>query len=290
MKKILITGADSYIGMNVEAHLKNHGDYEIDTVDMKDGTWREKSFSGYDSVFHVAGIAHLNHKKMSLEEKEALYYGVNTDLAFEVAQKSKADGVKQFIFMSSASVYGDGASVGKPRMITRETKEVPSNIYGESKLRAERKILPLNSDSFTVAVLRPPMIYGKNCPGNYASLSKMAKKLPVFPKVKNERSMIYIGNFAEFVRLIIDNQDGGIFMPQNSEYSITSELISMIAEAHGKRIRLLKGFAWLLKLVAPFTGLVNKAFGNFTYDFLLSNYKNNYQVYELKESIEITEK
>ena len=289
MKKILITGADSYIGTSVEAHLKNRGDYEIDTVDMKDGTWREKSFSGYDSVFHVAGIAHSDTKNVS-EETKALYYKINTELTVEAAKKAKADGARQFIFMSSAIVYGASAPIGKSKVITKDTLPSPENFYGDSKLQAEKGLLGLECDSFNIVILRPPMIYGKDSRGNYPILAKFAKKLPFFPNVKNERSMLYVGNLAEFVRLMIENNESGIFMPQNAEYSNTSELVKMIAEAHGKKIRLLKGFTWLLKLAAHVTGLVNKAFGSFSYESSVSEYKEDYRIFSLKESIELTEK
>jgi len=289
MKKILITGADSYIGTSVEKHLKEKGEYEIDTLDMRDGAWREKSFSGYDSVFHVAGIAHSDTKKVS-EETKALYYKINTELTVETAKKAKEDGVKQFIFMSSAIVYGGSAPIGKTKVITKDTLPSPENFYGDSKLQAEIGISKLRDEDFNVVVLRPPMIYGKGSKGNYPTLAKLALKLPFFPKVGNERSMLYVGNLAEFVRLMIENNENGVFMPQNSEYSNTSEIVKIIAECHGKKRRLVGGFAPLLKIASHVTGLVNKAFGSFSYEKSLSEYKENYQIYGLKESIGLTEK
>ncbi|MBQ8311244.1 MAG: NAD-dependent epimerase/dehydratase family protein [Clostridia bacterium] len=291
MKRILITGADSYIGTSFEAYIKkNYPDsYTVDTVDMIDGTWREKSFTGYDAIFHVAGIAHSDNGKISAE-REKLYYAVNTDLTAETASKAKTDGVGQFIFMSSAIVYGDSAPIGKQKRITADTPVSPANCYGDSKVQAEKRILPLQDDNFCVTVLRPPMIYGKGSRGNYPTLSKMARRMPVFPRVKNERSMLYIGNLCEFVRLMIENREAGVFYPQNAEYSNTSELVHMIAEANGKRVRLIGGFGWALKLMSVATGLVNKAFGSLSYDMSLSEYKENYRKYTLEESIKETEK
>lgn len=290
MKKILITGANSYIGMSFEKYInENYAQaYAVDTVDMIDGSWREKDFSGYDSVFHVAGIAHSDNGKISAE-KEKLYYAVNTDLTAETAKKAKADGVKQFIFMSSAIVYGDSAPIGKTKVITKETPVSPANCYGDSKVQAENGIRPLNDDDFKVVILRPPMIYGKGSKGNYPLLAKLALKTPVFPYVKNERSMLYVQNLCEFVRLMVENEEHGTFWPQNSGYSNTSELVKMIADAHGKRIRLVKGFGWLLKLMSHLTGIVNKAFGNLSYETGLSKYHMEYAKVSVAESIRQTE-
>lgn len=290
MKKILITGANSYIGMSFEKYMAQWPEaYRVDTVDMIDGTWREKDFSGYDCVYHVAGIAHSDNGKIS-PEKAKLYYAVNTDLAIETAKKAKAEGVKQFIFMSSAIVYGESAPIGKSKVITRDTPVSPANSYGDSKVQAEKGILPLNDDSFKVVILRPPMIYGPGSKGNYPVLSKLARKLPVFPKVDNQRSMLYIDNLLEFVRLMVENEEQGIFWPQNGEYSNTTELVTMIAKAHGKKILIVPGFTWALKLASRITGLVNKAFGSSVYDMNLSDYKEKYRTHSLLESIDLTEK
>ena len=291
MKKILITGANSYIGMSFEKYIKENypDDYTVDTVDMIDGNWRNKGFSGYDSVFHVAGIAHADNGKISAE-KEKLYRSVNTDLTVETAKKAKADGVKQFILMSSAIVYGDSAPIGKSKVITRDTPVSPANCYGDSKVQAENGIRSLDDDNFNVVILRPPMIYGKGSKGNYPLLAKIAMKTPMFPKVENTRSMLYIENLCEFVRLMIENDEQGTFWPQNAEYSNTSELVKLIAEAHGKKVRLVRGFCWALKIMSHVTGLVNKAFGSLSYEQDMSEYKVEYRKQNLSNSVRETEK
>jgi len=289
MKRILITGANSYIGMSFEKYLQQWPEeYHVDTVDMIDGTWREKSFAGYDAVYHVAGIAHSDTGKVSDERKE-LYYKINTDLAIETAMKAKNDGVKQFIFMSSASVYGDSAPVGKMKVITKETQLSPANVYGDSKVKAEQGIIPLHDENFNVVILRPPMIYGHGSKGNYPTLSKLAQKLPVFPKVDNHRSMLYVEHLSEFVRLMIENEEQGIFWPQNKEYSNTSEIVKIIAQAHGKKVFLMPGCAWALRLMSHFVAYVNKAFGSVVYTPDISAYKEEYCKYSLHETIARTE-
>ena len=210
MKKILITGAGSYIGTSLERYLARWPEcYQVDTVDMLEDSWREKSFAGYDAVYHVAGIAHSDSGPIS-PERSKLYYRVNTDITAELAEKAKREGVGQFIFMSSAIVYGHSGRVGETRRITADTRCTPANSYGDSKAKAEQGLLPLSDDSFRVVILRPPMIYGKGSKGNYPILSTLARKLPVFPRVENCRSMLYIGNLTEFVRLMIENEEQGI--------------------------------------------------------------------------------
>ena len=132
MKRILITGANSYIGTSFEKYMnENHpDDYHIDTLDMLNSNWKDYDFSGYDVVFHVAGIAHQKETK----ENAHLYYEVNRDLAIEVAKETKNAGVTQFIFMSSMSVYGLDYS---KELINLQTPTLPKTNYGKSKLQAE---------------------------------------------------------------------------------------------------------------------------------------------------------
>ena len=290
MKKILITGAGSYIGTSFENYINTNfpDKYTVDTVDMIGGGWKEKDFSPYDTVFHVAGIAHSDNGKIA-PEKEKLYYSVNAELTSAAAEKAKSDGARQFIFMSSAIVYGNSAPIGKTKIITADTPVSPANCYGDSKVQAEKRLKLLEDENFKVVILRSPMIYGKGSKGNYPLLAKLALKLPFFPRVQNERSMLYIENLCEFVRLMIENEESGTFFPQNSEYSNTSELVEMIAAAHGKKIKLIGGFTRLLKIMSCFTGLVNKAFGNLTYQRSISDYKENYRVAELGDSVKRTE-
>lgn len=287
MKKVLIIGENSYIGDSFAEYIDNCGvgDVSTDIIGSRDRKWEKASFSGYDSVFFVAGIAHVETKKISKEE-ENLYYSVNTELVWEAAKKAKSEGVSQFIFMSSAIIYGNSAPIGKSKMITRETKPSPATVYGDSKLRAENKLLELaDKDSFRVVIIRSPMVYGRNCKGNFRKLEHFAYKMRVFPYVENCRSMIYIKNLCEFVRLMIVNEEAGIFFPANKEYINTSEMVRTIAQAGNKKLKLIKGFVFVLKITALFTPLVNKAFGSITYEKDLSVYKENYNIFDFEQSI-----
>lgn len=294
MKRVLITGANSYIGTSFDKYVADHysSDLSVDTIDMIDGSWREKDFSLYDVVYHVAGIAHADVGNVS-DEVKAKYYAINTDLAIETCKKAKSDGVKQFVFMSSAIVYGDSAPYGMSKRITKDTEPNPANFYGDSKWQADKGVRELAADDFRVAVLRPPMIYGKGSKGNYPTLVKMAKKLPVFPDVENERSMLYIENLCEFLCQIMIRGEGGIFWPQNAEYTKTSDMVKIIAEVSDHKIHISKGWNWVVGLASKIPGkprvLTNKAFGNLSYEKSMSQYDFVYQIVDLKESIKRTE-
>lgn len=281
-KKILITGKNSYIGRSFIEYCKKNGiDFEIDELAVRGEEWKSYDFTSYDSVFHVAGIAH-NSSDPKLEE---LYYQVNRDLTIAIAEKAKNDGVKQFIFMSSIIVYGT-----KNEFIDADTEPDPDNFYGDSKLQAEEGILRLQDNIFNVVIIRPPMIYGKGSKGNYPLLSKLSQITPFFPNYENQRSMLHIDNLTELIRLIIDNEDAGIFHPQNEEYVRTSEMVSIIAEIHNKQIYQVKVFNHLIKLLTR-VKFINKIFGNLYYDNTLSQYnQNNYQINDFKNSILKTEK
>ena len=289
MKKILITGAGSYIGGYVERYLNKWPEsYRVDTVDMIGESWKAQSFRDYDAVLHVAGLVHQPKTKNDPAQAD-LYDRINHRLAVDTARKARAEGVKQFLFMSSASVYGLSAPVGKVVTITRDTPLRPTDNYGISKAKAEASLQTLADENFKLAILRPPMIYGKGCKGNYRTMAVLARKLPVFPWVENRRSMLYMENLAEFIRLLIDDEAEGIFCPQNNEYVNTSDMVSLIAHANGKNILMIRGFGWAVKMLRPVTGMVDKAFGSLCYDFDLSRYTRDYCVKNYQESILETE-
>lgn len=298
-KSVLITGAGSYIGETFKVYAAEHypSNFLIDVVDMIDPAWRDKDFSSYDIVYHVAGIAHADVGNVSEEVKEK-YYAVNTDLAIEAAEKAKADGVKEFIFMSSMIVYGESAPYGKKKIIDENTVPAPANFYGDSKLQADVGVRELADDTFRVIVLRPPMIYGKGSKGNYPTLAKLAKKLSIFPDVENERSMLYIENLCEFLCqvMLVDEfaVHSIILIPQNGEWSRTSDMVKKIAGVSGRKIYKLRILNPVVlagsKIPGKIGGIVNKAFGSMTYDPKLSEYGGlAYQNIDFHKSIEITE-
>ena len=281
MKKILITGAGSYVGESVRKYiLSTSSDFQIDAVDTMGDNWKKADYSQYDVVYHVAGIAHVNADP----KMEALYYKVNRDLTIEVAKHAKAAGVKQFIFMSSQIVFHESQSL-KTEVLTAETKENPNGFYGDSKLQAELGIKPLEDENFKVCILRPCMIYGPNAKGNFPRLAKLASKTPIFPCWHNKRSMLYIDNLAEFVKQAILRELSGTYYPQNRELADTVEIIRFFAKAAGRRIwitRLLNPFVWLGSFILQ---PINKMFATYYYDPKMSKMDFDYQLVSLEDSL-----
>lgn len=273
MKRILITGANSYIGTSVEKYLAQWPEeYHVDTIDMVDGSWREKSFAGYDSVFHVAGIAHFSTKKLDKTEQKK-YWIVNAELPVEVAKKAKVEGVKQFIFLSSMSVYGEHGSIKQPVIITNKTKPHPKDIYGRSKLEAEEGLTDFQEKSFAVCLLRPPMIYGPGSKGNYQHLIKAARQLPLFPNIRNQRSMLRIDGLCDFVKGLVDSGTRGLFFPQDPVYVCTSAMVADLARGFGRKIWLTRAFNPILRLLSGRISLADKVFGSLTYEKSMSHDK-----------------
>ena len=281
MKKILITGAHSFIGTSVEQWLlSNKGAYSVDTVDTMNDAWKQADFTQYDVVFPVAGIAHVDPKP----EMAPLYYKVNRDLTIEIARHAKQAGVKQFVFMSSQIVYHASKSL-KGTVIDKNTLPQPNDFYGDSKWQAEKGLNELATANFKVVNLRPCMIYGTNGKGNFQRLARLALKTPVFPLWHNQRSMLYIDNLCEFVKQAIDHELSGTFHLQNKEYADTVEIVRYYAKVNHHRLWCTRLFNPLVWLGSFFLTPLCKMFANQYYTQDLTTYDFNYQLVSFNESL-----
>lgn len=281
MKKVLITGANSFVGTNIEKWLlKTPEEFLVDTVDTMNDVWKQADFAKYDVVFHVAGIAHVAPKP----EMAPLYYKVNRDLTIEIAKWAKEHGVKQFIFMSSGIVYKASKSL-KGDVKTIDTKPQPNDFYGDSKLQAENGLKELECPTFKVCILRPPMIYGPGNKGNLPRLGWLATKVPVFPAWHNKRSMLYVENLAEFVKQAVLRELNGTFFPQNAEYSDTVEIVRQFAKEHGHKIWISKFFNPFVWLGSFFLPAIPKMFSDSYYVQEMSKYDFDYQLVSFEDSI-----
>lgn len=282
MKRILITGATSWIGSEVAAHLATFSDgYEIERISLRGEEWKDRSWEGFDSVLHTAAVVYEGEKAGDMG---GLYDEVNVALACEAALKSKAEGVPHFAFLSSFSVYG--AEEGGVEEVGLRTEPRPATLYGKSKLAAERALGPLAGSGFAIAVLRAPLVYGPGCErGNFPRLARLARTSPVFPDVDNRRSMLYSRSLAELVRLLAEDGRGGLFLPQDAEHVSTSEMVRLLAEAQGHGIRLSRALGAVVGPLARTSPTLGKLFGSARYALEASECGYDYRVAGLDEAV-----
>ncbi|MDD2384931.1 MAG: NAD-dependent epimerase/dehydratase family protein [Sulfurospirillaceae bacterium] len=240
--KILITGASGFVGSYFVDKYKDK--YEIKTFSFLKDDFRALHVKDVDVVLHLSALV---HQPKALEEE---YIKINIDYTVALARKAKESGVKHFIFMSTIAVYDTSLTY-----IDENSHLNPSTPYGRSKLEAEKKLQELEDEFFTVSILRPPMVYGSNAPGNIKSLMRLVEHVSILPfgGIDNQRSFVYVGNLCHLVDVVITQKASGIFLASDDEAISTSKLIELIAKAKKKKMYLLhvKMFGVLLKWFKP---------------------------------------
>jgi nucleoside-diphosphate-sugar epimerase len=258
MKKVLIVGKNSYIGTSLLNSSKCL--FDIVVIDSKKPI-ALASLRGFDSIVHVAGIAHVSPKKRMKD----LYMKVNRDLAIETAINAKNAGVGQFVFMSSMIIYGQNDQINKPFIISKDTKPNPTDFYGESKYEADIAIQKLNSDSFHTVVIRAPMVYGQGCSGNYPRLQKLALYLPILPNLRNQRTVISLDNLIRVIQDYIESDSSGVFYPRDSKPMCTYDVMVESRKKSGKKVVSTKLFNPLIRFFGHFVGSLRKMFSSKIY-------------------------
>ena len=259
VKKVLIVGDTSYIARGFAQYIQARPQYNITTKSISArGNWAGIDFSAYDCVLFTAGIA---HRKQTARNRQ-LYYTLNRDLAVAVATLAKASGVAQFIYLSSMAVYG--VKQGAIYTDTQPNPD-PSDHYATSKHQAESALLDLASPDFAVSVLRPPLVYGKDCPGKYNGLRKIAKHAPVLPTYANRRSMIHVDALAEGIAQCVLAPESMIITPQDTHFHCTSQLLFQLATDMGRKPLRLPWLNVFIKLALPFVPPIKTAFGDLYY-------------------------
>lgn len=259
MIKVLITGANSFVGKNF---IQNSQYKNIDEICLINNIVEDINFSYFDAVLHVAAIVHQTEK---IAEKK--YFRVNCDLAVEVAMKAKKQGVKHFVFLSTVKVYGD---YHPEKGIWKEDSECnPSDSYGRSKYAAEKALSLLVDDSFAVSIIRPPLIYGVGVRANMLSIIKLIDRFPILPlgKIRNKRSFTSIENLVQLIDRVLEKRISGVFLAMDDKPLSTTELAIIIAKHMKKRVWLfpLPGFVVFIgKNVLP--GIFDRLYGSFEID------------------------
>lgn len=286
--KIIITGVNGYISNAIKEHFINTHCFtgEIQLLDVKSKAWLNEDFTHVDTIIHCAALVHKDSSKYSLDD----YIEVNAQLTEKIAKIAKSQGVKYFIFFSTEGVYGTTGSLFKDIVLDLNTELRPIEKYEISKKMAEDRLMKLKDDNFRVAIIRPPFVYGKNCPGNYNRLRKVVLTLRFVPLIKNRKSMIYIENLCEFVFQLWRTRLEGIFLPQDLPIRSTFDMCVYIAEANDSRLIKLSCFNFLIKFISIFSRKLRVSFGNEHYAEMASKMDFEYTLTGFRESILLTEK
>lgn len=255
-ERVLITGETGYIARQLRLRLVCDG-ISVHNISLRHSLPPPEELEAYSTIIHCAALVH--EKRRAKKE----YYKINTELTRRLAINFKKSGGGLFVFLSTMAVYGQEGLLGSPRVIDKKTPKAPKGYYGHSKLLAEQALLKLESEHMRVAILRPPIVYGPDCPGNYAKLFRLARTLPVFPMVRNQRSMLHIDNLCSYVSNLVHNKNSGIFHPQDTDYHCTSELVRQLARDGGRRVYLSPALGSLVVMLG--TPQVQKAFGSLVY-------------------------
>lgn len=285
MKNILITGENGYVGNQFQYLLEKDG-FKVERISLRNNNWQHQSLRKYDVIIHLAALVHNNNANAKIID----YMNVNFHLTKELAEKAKKDGVNQFIFFSTMSIFGLNGSLLEKCEINQFTPYNPITAYGQSKLLAEREIRKLENDAFVVNIVRPPMIYGKESPGNFSKLIKVANISRIFPRFKNERSVIHIDNLYSDLLSLVENPMSGTIHPQNLEYMNTNNALSLIRKHQGKRERIIElPVPRIMKSLLGKVGIINKVYGSLTYSKEIDLRKVNRKQYDnFEQTIEKT--
>lgn len=273
MSKLLITGSNGFIGNYFINNYKSK--YNIKTFSFLKDDINNLNCGDIDVVFHLSALVHQMGGAGAEE-----YEKVNVNQTLQLAKKAKESGIKHFVFMSTVKVYGEETN----SIYTENTVCNPEDDYGKSKLKAEQELQKLEDENFKISIIRTPIVYGYGVKANIKNLINLVNKVPVLPlgKIKNKRSMVYIGNLCHLVDEIIIQKKSGIFLACDDEPLSTSKLIELITKNLDKKKYLIKipFFESLLKIVKP--SFHKRLYGSLEIDNTITkeklNLKNPYDV------------
>lgn len=234
-KTLMITGASGFIGSNFIEKYKS--EYNIVPVCLIENKPENLDYTEVDIILHLAALVH--QMKGAPEEK---YFEVNTELTRKLAITAKEKGVKHFVFYSTVAVWGTHGYFEHDKVITLKTPLNPLTPYAKSKYNAEEILNGLKGDNFKISILRPPMVYGKDCPGNMKRLEKLVDVLPVllFGNDENKRTIVHIDKLLDETNKIIQNEKEGIFIPRDNKDMSIKDILEYIFREKNKKKTLIK--------------------------------------------------
>ena len=270
LTKVFITGAGGYLGGGIAAELEKAGHqvtrglrrppnhetgHQANTIVhgelLSRPAWDEL-LPGNDVVIHCAGPAHVSRSEKDLARS------IITQATTRLAKAASKVGVKRFIFMSSAHVMGQSSPEGQP--LCEQDQSRPATTYASAKLEAELEGQEIASSSaMDWVALRPPMVYGPHCPGNFSRLVRLVKTgLPLpLGSATAPRSFIGVDNLTSAASAVVEHSDAlqNEYLIADKESCSTKELLKLIAGALGRRAPVVVSIpAGSMRMAARLTG------------------------------------
>lgn len=264
--KILVTGANGFVGGALCDSLRQQGitvvaavrgnacDNEYVLGDFSALTDWMFALCGCNTVIHLAARVHVMNDKSS--NPLTAFRAVNVDATLNLARQAAQSGVKRFVFISSIGVNG-AETFSEP--FSEMSKPQPHSDYALSKFEAEEGLKDICAKSdMEFVIIRSPLVYGSNAPGNFRSLLKFVHKGLPWPLglIKNQRSMVALENLVDFIKVCIEHRKAAnqSFLVADVESVSTPQLIRLLSEGMGKPVRLFPVPVQALKLGAFLLG------------------------------------
>lgn len=265
-KKILLTGSSGFLGKNLQAYLVNNLELSVircvrnnasdsDNVlinNINSVTEWSRALSNVDCVVHLAAIAHGKNNSLDINSE---FKEVNTLGSLRLAEQAAVAGVRRFVYISSIGV--NGLSTERPFLYSDLAS--PQEPYAVSKSEAEDGLRKIAEETgMEVVIIRPPLVYGANAPGNFGKLSALAKKNLPLPlgAIKNKRSLVGIDNLVDLISTCIDHPKAAnqTFLVSDDHDVSTSVLLKSMIIAAGKKSRLIPIPVGVLRFLAGLLG------------------------------------
>ena len=270
MTKVLITGANSFVGTNFQFFSQYK---DVEEISLFENKPEDINFGKYNVVLHLAAIVHQSRK---IPESE--YFNINRDLCLRVAEHAKKAGIKQFVFLSTVKGYGE--FVPKFGLCNENSKCIPDDAYGKSKYEAELGLKKMEDVNFTVSVIRTPLVYGEGVKANMLSIVKLVDSFSLLPfgKIDNKRNFTYTENLVGFIDQIIEECASGIFIAKDENAISTTELVNYLSKHLGKKVILFKLSQIFTRIGAFFIpGIFDRLYGSLEFDNSKTKKELNYK-------------